>query len=264
MNLRLSNRVKKALVLGAVCGAVLGMLLTFAAASKALGKKETAMAETETKLKKENKELQSQLTQKKTVEEAATLSTKGADKWELVFVNQDHPLDKAYQPELAEAAADCMVDARILEDTQQMLADAQAAGLKMHIISAYRSYDEQKPVFDDTMQNWINQGIGYFDAYQQTSLSVAVPGYSEHALGLAMDIVSEDYQELDDKQGETAESKWLAENCYKYGFIVRYPSDKSDITGIVYEPWHYRYVGKEAAKAITEKGITLEEYLGVK
>ncbi len=91
-----------------------------------------------------------------------------------------------------------------------------------------------------------------------------MPGYSEHATGLSLDITSEDYQNLDEKQADTAESKWLAENCYKYGFILRYPPEKADITGIIYEPWHYRYVGKEAAKEIKEKGITLEEYLGVK
>mgnify|MGYP001045035753 CR=1 FL=1 len=91
--------------------------------------------------------------------------------------------------------------------------------------------------------------------------SVAVPGTSEHATGLAVDIISGQYTGLDDKQGDTAEQEWLMAHCQEYGFILRFPKDKSNVTGIVYEPWHYRYVGKEAAKKITEQGITLEEYL---
>ena len=90
---------------------------------------------------------------------------------------------------------------------------------------------------------------------------VAVPGTSEHQTGLALDIISSSYQVLDRDQENTAEQRWLMENSYKYGFILRYPSDKSEITGINYEPWHYRYVGKEAAKEIYEKGLCLEEYL---
>ena len=84
---------------------------------------------------------------------------------------------------------------------------------------------------------------------------------SEHAPGLAMDIVSTEYAGLDEKQGETDDQKWLMEHCYEYGFILRYPQDKSDDTGIIYEPWHYRYVGTEAALAIRDQGVTLEEYL---
>ena len=250
--------------MGAACGAVLGMGLTFAAASKALDTKEATLAKVQDKLKEENKDLQSKLKQQKAVEAAAVLSKEEPDNWELVLVNNDYPLDKEYQPELAEILEGRSVDARIAEDTKQMLEDAQAGGLKMYVCSAYRSYDDQKTVFNETMQNWVNQGSSLLDAYDETKKSVAIPGYSEHATGLALDSTSEDYQELDDKQADTAESKWLAENCYKYGFILRYPPDKADITGIIYEPWHYRYVGKEAAKEMKEKNVTLEEYLGVK
>ena len=88
------------------------------------------------------------------------------------------------------------------------------------------------------------------------------PGYSEHETGLAVDIVSFGYQVLDGKQENTNENKWLRENCSKYGFILRYPKEKEEITGISYEPWHFRFVGKEAAEEITRQGITLEEYLG--
>ncbi len=262
--MKMNRKIKKALLLGAACGAVLGMGLTFAAASKALDTKEATLAKVQDKLKEENKDLQSKLKQQKAVEAAAVLSKEEPDNWELVLVNNDYPLDKEYQPELAEILEGRSVDARIAEDTKQMLEDAQAGGLKMYVCSAYRSYDDQKTVFNETMQNWVNQGSSLLDAYDETKKSVAIPGYSEHATGLALDITSEDYQELDDKQADTAESKWLAENCYKYGFILRYPPDKADITGIIYEPWHYRYVGKEAAKEMKEKNVTLEEYLGVK
>ena len=132
----------------------------------------------------------------------------------------------------------------------------------MYVTSAYRSYDRQCEVFNATMQDWISQGYTPLSAYDETKKSVAVPGTSEHATGLAVDIMSTEYSELDDKQGDTEEQKWLMEHCYEYGFILRFPKDKSDVTGIVYEPWHYRYVGADAAKAIQEKGITLEEYVG--
>ena len=91
---------------------------------------------------------------------------------------------------------------------------------------------------------------------------MAKPGTSEHQVGLALDIVSSEYQELDEAQMETEDQKWLMENSWKYGFILRYPMDKSEITGIIFEPWHYRYVGKKAAKEITEQNLTLEEYVG--
>ena len=90
---------------------------------------------------------------------------------------------------------------------------------------------------------------------------VAYPGTSEHNLGLAVDIVARDYQILDEKQEQTAEQQWLMENCCKYGFILRYPTDKTEETGIIYEPWHYRYVGQTAAKEMYRKNLCLEEYL---
>lgn len=263
MSVKMNKKIKKALIFGAVAGAFLGIVITFAAASKAVDKKETAMAATEKKLKAENKKLESQIKQQKSVEVAANLSTEDPENWALVLVNSQYPLDAKYEPELEVIEGDYSVDSRIAEDTKKMLSDAKEAGLKMHICSAYRSYDDQKAVFNETMQDWINQGSDYFDAYAETKKSVAVPGYSEHAMGLALDIVSEEYQDLNDKQADTEEAKWLAANGYKYGFILRYPSDKESVTGIVYEPWHFRYVGKDAAKEITEKGITLEEYLDV-
>ena len=112
------------------------------------------------------------------------------------------------------------------------------------------------------MADRLSQGYGSLDAYEETKKSVAFPGTSEHATGFALDITSAQYVELNEKQADTEEAKWLAANSWKYGFVLRYPPEKADVTGIIYEPWHYRYVGQEAAKEMTEKNITLEEYNG--
>lgn len=261
MKIKLSQKVKKAIIAGLVAGAFLGVLLTYAAASNAMEKKESAMTAAHKKLKNENESLMSQLNSQDSIEVSAQLSSNKLEDWSLVLINWHHPLDAAYVPNLVELAPGYLVDVRIIEDARKMLEDAQAEGLNMNICSAYRSYEDQKIVFNDTMQEWVNQGYSYLDAYNETSKSVAVPGYSEHATGLALDITSQEYQMLDDQQAETAEAKWLAKNCYKYGFILRFPPEKIGTTGIVYEPWHYRYVGKKAAKEITAKNLTLEEYL---
>ena len=100
------------------------------------------------------------------------------------------------------------------------------------------------------------------DAYKQASQAVTVPGSSEHQIGLAVDIITDGYTSLDEGFGDTKAGKWLAENSADYGFILRYPAGKEEITSIEYEPWHFRYVGKDVAKEIMSKGITFEEYLG--
>lgn len=181
--------------------------------------------------------------------------------WNLVLVNGSHPMKEAYVPELTEIQPGYSVDTRIANAARKMLADADKEGLHVEICSAYRSVERQEQVFGDSMKDRVKSGMSYWKAYEETALNVALPGTSEHALGLALDLISNQYSELDEKQEETKEAKWLAENCYKYGFILRYPSEKTNITGIIYEPWHYRYVGKEHAAKIQELGVTLEEYL---
>lgn len=181
--------------------------------------------------------------------------------WNLVLVNGLHPMKKEYVPELTEIQPGYSVDTRIANAARKMLADAEKEGLHVEICSAFRSVERQEQVFGDSMKERVKDGMSYWEAYEETALNVAIPGTSEHALGLALDLISSQYSELDEKQQETKEAKWLAENCYKYGFILRYPPEKTNITGIIYEPWHYRYVGKDHAAKITELGITLEEYL---
>ena len=266
LNHKIESRMKKIMAAGLAGGLIVGVAATGIFTTVTGNTKEKEYQDKITSLEKELKNAQKEEEETGTDLEvmaqtsAQQLSEQG-DAWQMVLVNESHPLDASYMPELAELEPDRQVDVRILEDAQQMLADARNAGLNPYVCSAYRNYDYQRSVFNDTMVDWITQGYTPLDAYDETKKSVAVPGTSEHATGLALDITSADYAQLDDAQADTAEAKWFAENCWKYGFILRYPPEKSDVTGIIYEPWHYRYVGKEAAKEITESGLTLEEYL---
>lgn len=142
-----------------------------------------------------------------------------------------------------------------------MMDACRAAGLSPLICSSYRTQEYQERLFNNKVDQLMAQGYSRTEAEEEAGTAVAVPGTSEHQLGLAVDIVDLNYQLLDHGQEKTDVQKWLIEHCWEYGFILRYPENKSEITGIIYEPWHYRYVGKEAAKEITEAGICLEEYL---
>lgn len=231
---------------GLILGAVVGKSMEAKRADKEL-KKVTKELKAETKKASAEKE------EKKT--EAKDLP------WNLMLVNEKHPMEPSYVPEVAAVTDDYSVDSRIVDATNQMLTAAKQAGMNMHICSAYRTVEKQTQVFNDTMTDNLGGGEDYWTAYNTTKQSVALPGYSEHGIGLALDIVSDSYEGLDEQQAQTAEAQWLAQNCATYGFILRYPPDKSDETGIIYEPWHYRYVGVEDAKKIMESGVTLETYL---
>lgn len=183
--------------------------------------------------------------------------------WNLVLVNSTHAMEEGYVPQLAEIENNYYFDARAVEYLQQMLADGRKEGLDFWICSAYRTMEKQTSLYENKIQRLMAEGLSYDKASKEAATVVAYPGTSEHQLGLAVDIVAKDYQQLDEKQANTKEAKWLEENCWKYGFILRYPLDKTEETGIIFEPWHYRYVGVEAAKEIMEQGICLEEYLGI-
>ena len=258
------QRLKKVLVVGFAAGLLVCFMLNLVFNRIRIGGIDKKYKKQITELTEKNEKLSSQIksgvSKKNTDASADELSSK-EDSWSLVLINEENPLDTAYIPELEAVREGAFVDVRIVEDAKKMLEDAEKEGLNMYIVSAHRDYETQREVFNTTMTEWISQGSTPLEAYEETKKSVAVPGTSEHASGLAMDITSGQYGELDEKQAETDEAKWLAANCWKYGFILRYPLDKSDVTGIVFEPWHYRYVGKDAAKEIMEKDITLEEYL---
>lgn len=184
--------------------------------------------------------------------------------WNLVLVNYKYPIKSGYVPDLrmVDGRSVFTFDTRAADALEKMLSDCRAEGLSPLICSAYRTEEMQEKLFNNKVSVYLSSGYSYDDAVALAKTSVAYPGTSEHQLGLAVDIVSLDYQILDKGQLKTEEQQWLMKNCWKYGFILRYPDNKSDITGVIFEPWHYRYVGLEAAKEIMEKGITLEEYLG--
>lgn len=129
------------------------------------------------------------------------------------------------------------------------------------ICSSYRSNERQEQLYRNKINLLIGQGYSSADARKEAGKVIALPGTSEHQLGLAVDIVDVNNQNLDSSQEDTDVQQWLMQNSWRYGFVLRYPTDKSDITGIIYEPWHYRYVGKEAAEYIYKNNICLEEYL---
>jgi len=153
------------------------------------------------------------------------------------------------------------VDERCYPDLQDMIDDCRNVSLSPIICSAYRDKELQTQLYNNKINQYISYGYSQEEAKQEAGKIVAVPGTSEHHTGFALDIVDESYQNLDENQENTEVQKWLMNNSWKYGFILRYPTDKSEITGIIYEPWHYRYVGKEAAKEIYDSKICLEEYL---
>ena len=181
--------------------------------------------------------------------------------WYLTLVNSENPIDDNFQITLTRLRNKQAIDARCYPELQAMMDDCRAAGLSPIICSSYRTYDKQEELFEQQVQEFINQGYGKLDAQRKAAGAVARPGTSEHELGLAIDIVDESNQRLNQYQENTDVQRWLMQNSWRYGFILRYPSDKTDITGIQYEPWHYRFVGNEAARIIYENNWTLEEYL---
>lgn len=185
-----------------------------------------------------------------------------SEDWRLLLVNKTTPLPDGYEvPELTQLTNGHSIDSRAYPELQQMMDDCRAAGNQPRICSSYRPHETQVRLFNNKMDRLRAEGVPEDQLWDKAAEWVAVPGTSEHEGGLALDIVDLSYQLLDDAQEDTPAQQWLMAHCQDYGFILRYPKDKVDITGIGYEPWHYRYVGKEAAQEIMSKGICLEEYL---
>ena len=181
---------------------------------------------------------------------------------DILLVNRDNRLPADYEVELLTLPDGVN---RAAEEAHEPLCDMLAAGrregLSFEICSSYRDVDRQQELFDEDVAMLMRQGYNYREAYEEVAKETMPPGCSEHSTGLAFDIVSLGYQMLDSGQERTAENKWLQAHCAEYGFILRYPKGKEDITAINYESWHYRYVGVEVAQYIMENGLTLEEYL---
>ena len=176
--------------------------------------------------------------------------------WRLILVNASNPVPEGYSIKLTQLSNGNSVDSRIYPDLQAMFDAARAQGVYPTVREGYRTREYQESIMQNRISQYTAQGYSRETAESLARLYVAEPGTSEHELGLAVDI-----------NGASGYSDWnvyvwLADNAWKYGFILRYPDGKEDITGIEYEPWHYRYVGTEAAAEIYERQITLEEYLG--
>ena len=180
----------------------------------------------------------------------------------LLLVNPWNAVPEDYAVSLVSIGDGESVDQRCYGDLMQMLDDCAVYGnAQPYVCSSYRTNDTQTRLYENKVDRLIAQGYSPSDARTEAAKAVAIPGTSEHQLGLAVDIVDLRYQVLDAGQEDTATQQWLMQNSWKYGFILRYPNDKTAVTGIIYEPWHYRYVGRENAKAIYESGLCLEEYL---
>lgn len=181
--------------------------------------------------------------------------------WHLILVNYQHPIPDDYSVLLIQLKNDQSVDERIYPELQDMMDAAKVDGIYPLISSSYRTTEMQETLYLEKVEEYKNKGYLNNKAEQLAQMWVALPGTSEHQIGLAVDIGVDHSQILNGSQSSSDVHQWLMANSYKYGFILRYPEGKTDITGVNYEPWHYRYVGKEVAKEITEKGICLEEYL---
>ena len=182
------------------------------------------------------------------------------DDWKLILVNKQHPIPDDYEFELGTISGSMQCDERIIAPLFDMLKAARADGVNLIICSPYRDLGRQTMLFGNKVDRYMGGGMSYMDAYNLASQAVTVPGSSEHQIGLAVDIITDGYSSLDEGFGETAAGKWLADNSADYGFILRYPSGKEEITSIEYEPWHFRYVGVDAAGVITDNGLCLEEF----
>ena len=179
----------------------------------------------------------------------------------LVLVNAENPLPDNHSPNMKSLPNGLQFDERAIDRLNELLSAMRKQGLSPVVCSAYRTIEFQRALFSNKVSQLVASGFSQMQAETEARKSIAYPGTSEHNLGLAVDIVSMDYQLLDDKQAETPEARWLLENCAEFGFILRYPRGKETITGITYEPWHFRFVGVAAAREIMASGLCFEEYL---
>jgi D-alanyl-D-alanine carboxypeptidase len=182
------------------------------------------------------------------------------------MVNQKNVLPSDYEPKdlvkpnvkfsFAEDIEKRYMRKEAADALEELFKAAKENGYDLFAVSGYRSYKRQEEILNNAIQA---------DGEEKAKSSVAIPGQSDHQTGLAMDISSPSLgYGLDQSFGDTPEGKWVAEHAQEFGFVIRYPKGKEDITGIIYEPWHLRYVGKTVAEEVAKNGLTLEEYYGDK
>lgn len=222
---------------------------------------QTAEPQTEPQTEPVNEEPQAVPETKAAEKKPATvIPITDAEKWSLAIINTKYPLPDSYAPTLSNAinGSNIQLDSRVSEHYAEMYAAAKLSGCVLTPYSGYHTYALQENTFNRKVNFYVNKGMSAEEANQKASAQVLPAGCSEHNAGLAMDIVSASSDFIN-----TKEYKWLCENAHNYGFILRYPEDKTAITGMNFEPWHWRYVGTQAAKEMKEKNQCLEEYLGL-
>jgi len=184
----------------------------------------------------------------------------------ILLVNPWNFVPEGYAPDLVElstsiATSGQKVDRSCYDALLAMITDCNRECPEVCVVSSVRTQEYQEGLFQRKINSYLDQGYPLEEATRLAATVIAVPGTSEHQLGLAVDIVDTRSWSLNDGQADLPAQKWLMENCWKYGFILRYPKGTTDSTGIIYEPWHYRYVGLAVAAEIHESGQTLEQYL---
>ena len=184
----------------------------------------------------------------------------------ILVVNPWNSVPEGYEPDLVELSMDISVegskvDRSCYDALLKMIADCNAACPKVCVVSSYRTQEYQTNSYNRKVQSYLDQGYTQENAEKEAATIIARPGTSEHQLGLAVDIIDTRLWALEEEQANLPAQQWLMEHCWEYGFILRYPKGKIDQTGIIYEPWHYRYVGLDVAKELHDSGLTLEEYL---
>ncbi|MFJ8530348.1 D-alanyl-D-alanine carboxypeptidase family protein [Bacillus sp. NPDC094106] len=202
------------------------------------------------------------------VDKKSDLPISNPNDWRIILVNRDHILSEELNIELASitknAHQNMKIDRRISSDYQDMVTAANKEGINLYLRSSYRTIKLQKSYYNASVNLYKSQGFSNEGVVRKVLEYVQYPGASEHHTGLALDIISVEWQknveELIDRFDTTDAFRWLDKHAANYGFILRYPKGKEKITGIKYEPWHYRYVGKEVAIYLKEKNLTLEEY----
>lgn len=178
-------------------------------------------------------------------------------KTNIKLVNKENGVSSSYVPENlvivnVKSQKQIKLEKTTCEMLEELFKQASNEGMDLYLVSGYRSYYEQSVIYNNSL---LRRGKSHTDSY------VSMPGHSEHQLGLAADVTSVNHKDLLESFENTKEGKWLKENAYKFGFIIRYQKGKENITKYGYEPWHIRYVGKDYAEEITKNGLVLEEYL---
>ena len=183
------------------------------------------------------------------------------DDWRLVLVNFEHPVPEDWSVDLTMTRYGYEVDTRITGAVDELITAAANDGVSLIICYGYRTLEQSRQLFEKQINKQLALGLSQEQAVIEARRWVAPPSTSEHHTGLALDIVTPSHQVLNHAFADTDAGRWMADHGWEYGFVVRFPKDKQEFTGITYEPWHLRYVGKEHAAAMYQNNECLEEYV---